>query len=77
MPNITTTLYISDDVYNKKFLPRKSEILNKMRNEIRKELGLETKKQTWGYKYENRCKSFYGFFEKNPDEWSSRMFIRF
>jgi len=46
MPNITTTLYISDDVYNKKFLPRKSEILNKMRNEIRKELGLETKKQT-------------------------------
>lgn len=41
MPNVTTTLYLSDEVYNNKFMPRKKEILKKMRAEVRKELGIE------------------------------------
>jgi hypothetical protein len=40
MPNVTTTLYLSDEVYNEKFLPRKKEILDSMREYIRKELGI-------------------------------------
>jgi len=43
MPNINTTLYLSDDDYNKKYIPRKREILDKMRVFIRKELGIESK----------------------------------
>jgi hypothetical protein len=43
MPNITTTLYLSDEVYNEKFLPRKKEILDKMRATIREELGIVPK----------------------------------
>lgn len=43
MPNITTTLYIPDEIYNEKFLPRKKEILTRMRDEIRKELGITKK----------------------------------
>lgn len=38
MPNIATTVYISDKDYAEKFLPRKKEILEKMRTVIRKEL---------------------------------------
>jgi len=40
MPNITTTVYLSDEDYNEKFLPRKQEILNDMRNHIREKLGI-------------------------------------
>jgi len=43
MPNITTTLYLSEECYNEEYLPRKKEICNKMRNIIRKELGLPLK----------------------------------
>ena len=43
MPNITTTLYLSDEVYQSKFLPRKKEILDKMRTSIREELGIEVR----------------------------------
>ena len=38
MPNISTTLYVSDDVYEKKYLPHKDSILKMMREEVRKEL---------------------------------------
>ena len=41
MPNINTTLYLSDDDYNKKFLPKKKEVLEKMRNFIREELKID------------------------------------
>ena len=44
MPNIATTLYLSDKDYKEKYLPRKNEILDKMRNFIREELGIENKK---------------------------------
>jgi len=44
MPNINTTLYLSDEDYNEKFLPRKAEILEKMRVEVRKELGIVKKR---------------------------------
>ncbi len=44
MPNISTTLYLSDEDYNEKFLPRKTEILNIMRSAVRKELGVEKKR---------------------------------
>ena len=45
MPNVTTTLYLSDEVYNEKFLPRKKEVLDKMRANIREELGVTTRNQ--------------------------------
>jgi|AntAceMinimDraft_16_1070373.scaffolds.fasta_scaffold612716_1 hypothetical protein len=45
MPNITTTLYLSDEVYKSKFLPRKTEILDKMRISIREELGVEVREK--------------------------------
>ena len=41
MPNINTTLYLSDEDYNDKYLPKKKEILEKMRAFIRKELGVQ------------------------------------
>ena len=44
MPNVTTTLYLSDEAYNEKFLPRKKEILNNMREHIRKQLGIKKKR---------------------------------
>jgi len=44
MPNVTTTLYLSDEDYNEKYLPRKKEILDKMRKFIRDELGIEKQK---------------------------------
>lgn len=44
MPNINTTLYLSDEDYNEKYLPRKQEILGKMREVIRDELGIEKKR---------------------------------
>ena len=44
MPNVNTTLYLSDDDYNEKYLPRKKEILEKMRKFIREELGIEKKR---------------------------------
>ena len=40
MPNISTTLYLSDDDYNTKYLPRKKEILEVMRDAVREELGI-------------------------------------
>jgi len=43
MPNISTTLYLSDKDYNERYLPRKKEILEKMRKYIRQELGIEKK----------------------------------
>jgi hypothetical protein len=46
MPNITTTLYLSDEDYNDKFMPRKKEILNRMREVVRKELGVTPKQTT-------------------------------
>jgi len=45
MPNVTTTLYLSDEVYNEKFLPKKKEILNEMREHIRKQLGIKKHKK--------------------------------
>jgi hypothetical protein len=45
MPNITTTMYLSDEDYNEKFLPRKKEILDKMRSIIRKELNITKRKE--------------------------------
>ena len=45
MPNIQPTLYLSDEDYNEKYLPRKKEILNKMRNNIRKQLGIKMVKE--------------------------------
>jgi len=44
MPNVNTTLYLSDDDYNEKYLPRKKDILEKMRKFIREELGIEKKR---------------------------------
>ncbi len=44
MPNVNTTLYLSDDDYNEKYLPRKKEILEKMRIFIREELGIAKKR---------------------------------
>ena len=43
MPNVTTTLYLSDEDFNEKFMPRKKEILSKMREAIRKELKVNDK----------------------------------
>lgn len=40
MPNISTTLYVSDDVYKNKFMPRKKQVLRAMREAVRKELGI-------------------------------------
>jgi len=42
MPNINTTMYLADADYDK-YITRKKEILNKMRDYIRKELGVEQK----------------------------------
>lgn len=42
MPNITTTMYLRDEDYAR-FLERKTEILHKMREVIREELGIEKK----------------------------------
>lgn len=38
MPNISTTLYVSDDVFKNKYMPRKKAIMSKMREYIKKEL---------------------------------------
>ena len=43
MPNVNTSMYLSDEDYNEKFMPRKKEILNKMREFIRKELDIVKK----------------------------------
>jgi len=40
MPNISTTMYLNDIDYNEKYMPRKEEILKKMRSYIREELGI-------------------------------------
>ena len=45
MPNVTTTLYLSDEVYNKDFLPKKKEIMEKMRSHIRDQLGVKVRDQ--------------------------------
>lgn len=42
MPTVNTTLYLSDDEYAM-FIPRKAELLDKMRNFIRAEMGIEKK----------------------------------
>ena len=44
MPNISTTLYLSDEDYKAKFLPRKLEVLEFMREAVRKELGITKKR---------------------------------
>lgn len=44
MPNISTTLYLSDKDYEEKFIPRKTEILEKMRQVVREELGITKKR---------------------------------
>ena len=44
MPNIHTTLYLSDKDYKEKYLPKKTEILQLMRDTVRKELGIEQKR---------------------------------
>lgn len=41
MPNIATTIYVNDEIYAKKYMPRKQEILKKIRSMVRKELGLK------------------------------------
>ena len=46
MPNVSATLYLSDDDYNTKYLPRKKEILAKMRTLIKIELGVTQKEET-------------------------------
>jgi len=38
MPNVNSTLYISDEDYINKFLPNKKEILGRMREIIRAEI---------------------------------------
>ena len=43
MPNINTTMYLSDEDYAK-FLDRKTEVLDLMREAVRKELGIKKKK---------------------------------
>lgn len=43
MPNVATTIYLSDEDYNEKFIPRKTEILQKMRDYVREELGIVKK----------------------------------
>lgn len=43
MPTVTTTLYLSDEDYNEKYLPKKQEVLNKMRIFIRNYLGIKKK----------------------------------
>jgi hypothetical protein len=40
MPNVNTTLYLSDEDYHDKFLPRKKEILEQMRKSVREQLGI-------------------------------------
>lgn len=42
MPNITTTLYLNDEDYYKKYLPNKKVAQAKMREELRKFLGVKT-----------------------------------
>lgn len=42
MPNVSTTVYLSDDDYVNKFKPRKKEIMQKMRDFIRAELDIES-----------------------------------
>ena len=45
MPNITTTLYLSDEDYVDKYEPNKSKILKRMREIMRAEMGITTKKE--------------------------------
>ena len=40
MPNITTSMYMTDEEYSEYFLPNKKRILQVMRETVRKELGL-------------------------------------
>lgn len=40
MPNITTTLYVSDEDYVNKYEPNKDKILKRMRDIMREEMGI-------------------------------------
>lgn len=38
MPNINTTMYVTDEEYTNYFMPQKKEILKLMRETVRKEM---------------------------------------
>lgn len=43
MPNINATMYLSDEDYER-YLPQKKEILSRMREIVRQELGIDKKR---------------------------------
>ena len=43
MPNITTTLYVSDEDYVEKYEPNKQKIVQRMREIMREEMGISKK----------------------------------
>ena len=63
MPNISTTVYVSDEIYQKKYMPNKDMILKDMRDIIREKLG---KIKAPEEKFENGYYD-YGFLLLLPD----------